>query len=96
MDGNKLTRAIPWARVLLALAALRDKIQARARELLQELNQEFPNNQLYRKELARLQYLHRLMRAKVVSSLKLHENLNDCQRSSRLCLPRKRIELRWI
>jgi predicted Zn-dependent protease len=45
---------LPYARLLLAMAALRDKNQTRARELLQELSQEFPNNQLYKKELARL------------------------------------------
>ncbi len=45
---------LPYARLLLAVAALRDKNQTRARELLQELSQEFPNNQLYKKELARL------------------------------------------
>jgi hypothetical protein len=46
---------LPYARLLLAVAALRDKNQGRARDLLQELNQEFPNNQLYKKELTRLQ-----------------------------------------
>ncbi|MGD1155116.1 MAG: hypothetical protein ABSA41_04740 [Terriglobia bacterium] len=46
---------LPFARLLLAVAALRDKDRSRARELLQNLAQEFPNNQLYRRELSRLQ-----------------------------------------
>jgi hypothetical protein len=46
---------LPFARLLLAVAALRDKKRARAKELLQNLAQEFPNNQLYRRELSRLQ-----------------------------------------
>jgi hypothetical protein len=45
---------LPLARLLLAVAALRDKDQDRAKELLRNLAQEFPGNQLYRKELARL------------------------------------------
>lgn len=46
---------LPFARLLLAVAALRDKNRNRAKELLQDLAQEFPNNQLYRRELLRLQ-----------------------------------------
>jgi hypothetical protein len=46
---------LPFARLLLAVAALRDKDRNRARELLRDLAQEFPNNDLYSKELARLQ-----------------------------------------
>ncbi|MFZ0964000.1 MAG: hypothetical protein WAO35_24305 [Terriglobia bacterium] len=46
---------MPFARLLLAVAALRDKNRDRARELLQNLAQEFPDNQLYRRELSRLQ-----------------------------------------
>jgi hypothetical protein len=46
---------LPFARLMLAVAALRDKNRAQARELLQNLAQEFPNNQLYRRELSRLQ-----------------------------------------
>ncbi|MGH9431092.1 MAG: hypothetical protein ACRD3T_06070 [Terriglobia bacterium] len=45
----------PFARLLLAVAALRGHHRERARELLQELAQEFPNNGLYRRELAKLQ-----------------------------------------
>jgi hypothetical protein len=41
--------------VLLAVAALRANDRQRARELLQGLVQEFPKNQLYARELARLQ-----------------------------------------
>lgn len=44
----------PFARVLLAVAALRDKNFGRARELLENLTKEFPHNPLFRQELARL------------------------------------------
>jgi hypothetical protein len=46
---------LPFARLMLAVAALRDNNRNRARDLLQNLAQEFPNNQLYRRELSRLQ-----------------------------------------
>jgi hypothetical protein len=46
---------LPFARLLLAVAALRDKKREQAKELLQNLLQEFPNNGLYRRELLRLQ-----------------------------------------
>jgi len=46
---------LPFARLMLAVAALRDNHRSRARELLQNLSQEFPNNELYRRELSRLQ-----------------------------------------
>ena len=52
MKGHYL---LPFARLLLAVAALRDKNLSQAKELLQNLAQEFPNNQLYRRELSRLQ-----------------------------------------
>ena len=45
----------PYARLLLAVAALRDKDRATARMLLAGLATQFPANQLYAKELARLQ-----------------------------------------
>jgi hypothetical protein len=45
---------LPYAKVLLAVAALRDKNAARAKELLEELAREFPHNRLYAEELARL------------------------------------------
>jgi hypothetical protein len=46
---------LPFARLLLAVAALRDKNRNQAKELLQNLAEEFPHNQLYRRELSRLQ-----------------------------------------
>ena len=45
---------LPLARLLLAVAALRDKDRNQARELLTGLAQQFPNNGLYRRELNRL------------------------------------------
>jgi len=45
---------LPFARLLLAVAALRDKHRDQARDLLQDLAREFPHNQLYRRELSRL------------------------------------------
>jgi hypothetical protein len=45
----------PYARLLLAVAALRNKDLARARELLGSLAREFPHNRLYAQELAHLQ-----------------------------------------
>jgi hypothetical protein len=44
----------PFAKLLLAVAAIRDNDRARARELLTELHNRFPNNQLYLRELNRL------------------------------------------
>jgi len=44
----------PYARLLLAVAALRDHDRETARRLLAGLAEEFPQNQLYRNELARL------------------------------------------
>lgn len=44
----------PFARLLLAVAALRDHDRATARTLLAELSREFPHNQLYGRELARI------------------------------------------
>ena len=46
---------VPFARLLLAVAALRDKDRQTARTLLAGLANEFPGNQLYAKELARIQ-----------------------------------------
>jgi hypothetical protein len=45
----------PFAQLLLAVAALRDKDDSRARELLGGLSREFPNNNLYARELSRIQ-----------------------------------------
>lgn len=44
----------PFARLLLAVAALRDKDRNQARELLAGLAKDYPNNRLYARELARL------------------------------------------
>ncbi len=44
----------PFAKLFLAVAALRDKNQGVAKTLLQELHNRFPNNQLYLRELNRL------------------------------------------
>jgi len=44
----------PYARLLLAVAALRDKNDAKARQLLQDLSAHYPNNHLYARELAKL------------------------------------------
>jgi len=44
----------PYARILLAVAALRDKNVGRGKELLAGLAKEFPRNPLYSQELARL------------------------------------------
>ena len=46
---------LPYARLLLAVAALRDGDRIGARTLLQGLAHEFPQNLLYAKELAKLQ-----------------------------------------
>jgi len=44
----------PFARILLAIAYVREKDAARARELLLGLQKEFPDNTLFGRELARL------------------------------------------
>ena len=44
-------RLRPFARLLLAVAAVRDKDAATARQILSALAQQFPNNPLYAKEL---------------------------------------------
>jgi hypothetical protein len=46
---------LPYARLLLAVAALRDHDRGHARALLQDLADNFPQNHLYRSELAKLQ-----------------------------------------
>jgi len=45
----------PFARLLLAVAALRDKDTPQAKTLLAGLATEFPDNKLYSKELSRIQ-----------------------------------------
>ncbi len=44
----------PYARLLLAVDALRRKDTAKAREILGDLSRQFPHNRLYAEELARL------------------------------------------
>jgi hypothetical protein len=44
----------PYARLLLAVAALRDKDTATARRTLLWLSSEYPHNRLYREELAKI------------------------------------------
>lgn len=46
---------MPYARLLLAVAALRDKKREQARDILVDLSREFPANRLYAQELAKLQ-----------------------------------------
>jgi hypothetical protein len=48
----------PFARILLAIAYVRDKEKARALELLSALRTEFPGNTLFPREIARLQTAH--------------------------------------
>lgn len=55
LAAEKGTYLAPYARLLLSVAALRDKDINTARALLQGLAIEFPRNQLYAKELARLE-----------------------------------------
>jgi hypothetical protein len=45
----------PFARILLAIAYVRDKDKPRAREILLALQKDFPNNHLFPLELARLE-----------------------------------------
>jgi hypothetical protein len=44
----------PYARLLLAVAALRDQNRSQARAILEDLARQFPHNHLYAEELARL------------------------------------------
>jgi len=48
----------PFARILLAIAYVRDKDNVRARELLASLRDEFPKNTLFTNEIARLDAGH--------------------------------------
>jgi hypothetical protein len=45
----------PFARILLAVAYVRDKDKVRARQMLASLRDEFPENPLFAREIARLQ-----------------------------------------
>ena len=51
-EGGRFLR--PFARLLLAVAALRDRRTGEAKMLLAGLSKEFPRNRLYAEELARL------------------------------------------
>ncbi len=46
---------LPYARLLLAVAAIREHHPEQARQILEELSRQFPHNKLYAKELAKLQ-----------------------------------------
>ena len=48
----------PFARILLAIAYVRDKDNARARGVLATLRDEFPKNPLFAREIARLDAMH--------------------------------------
>ena len=48
----------PFARILLAIAYVRDKDNARARGVLAALRDEFPRNPLFAREIARLDAVH--------------------------------------
>lgn len=54
LTAEKGRYLLPYARLLLAVAALRDNDRGRARELLDGLAREFPRNPLYARELARI------------------------------------------
>jgi len=54
LTAEKGRYMLPYARLLLAVAALRDKNRPRAKELLKGLARDFPGNRLYAQELARL------------------------------------------
>ena len=55
LTAEKGRYLLPYARILLAVAALRDKDVPKAKDLLEGLAKEFPQNPLYTKELSRLQ-----------------------------------------
>ncbi len=48
----------PFARILLAIAYVREKNKGRAIQLLADLGREFPGNTLFPREIARLQSAH--------------------------------------
>lgn len=55
LTADKGRYLAPFARLLLAVAALRDKDRTTAKVLLAGLTREFPQNHLYQKELSRIQ-----------------------------------------
>jgi len=54
MTAEKGCYLAPYARVLLVIASLRDRDRDTAKKLLSELAHDFPQNHLYKVELARL------------------------------------------
>jgi len=48
----------PFARILLAIAYVREKDKPRAIELLSKLQQHFPSNTLFSREIERLRGYH--------------------------------------
>jgi len=54
LTADKGHYLLPYARLLLAVADLRNHVPARAKEKFQWLAKEFPGNRLYRAELAKL------------------------------------------
>jgi hypothetical protein len=54
LTAEKGRYLMPYARLLLAVAALRDKDTATARRTLVWLSSEFPQNKLYREELSKI------------------------------------------
>jgi hypothetical protein len=56
LTAEKGSYLSPYARLLLAVAALRNKDRALARDILDGLAREFPHNRLYTEELTRLQH----------------------------------------
>lgn len=55
LTANKGQYLAPYARLLLSVAALRAHDLGTARRLLGDLSREYPQNDLYKKELARIQ-----------------------------------------
>lgn len=55
LTADKGNYLCSYARLLLAVAALRNKDRTQARDILGKLAQEFPRNRLYTEELGRLQ-----------------------------------------
>jgi hypothetical protein len=54
LTAQKGTYLAPFARILLAIAYVREKDKPRAREILAALRDEFPSNPLFAREIARL------------------------------------------
>jgi hypothetical protein len=54
MTADKGQYLAPFARILLAIAYVREKDKPKARELLAGLKEQYPGNQLFAREIARL------------------------------------------